>query len=353
MGGEKMSAKHRDAIRFYLFRQVVSDILLSIPIAIISFMSGDGRIASRYAFVHGVAILGYIAAAILTGMDTLTAPKQKQLIIGIMHGVPSLCSHLCSLIDFTFAYVLGVRVSYCGDDTIQSPSFYRVFVQSRGQYCDAYRSGGSVYTLILAFVLLYCAMTASVFGISMISIDGTSGDFSKYSKLGTLFYGGICVKLFQIAWMFYVGSTIAIVSGVIGLITLGCVIAFAVFYFKNTSTNALNGIKIAIAGLELATITTSIMIWSGGHMPTTMESILPTLVFFPSAVYICIAIFTLRPPPNASSSLAVSKQFEGSISRSPGASAFGSQSDIQTPAPTLTGATLNNRRSQTKAAVRI
>ena len=282
-----MSDAVLERARFLMFRQAVSDVLLAIPVAVISFLTGDTRIASRYTAIHFVAIVAYIVTGVW-GLQSGNNTAQN-----IMRAGATFMAHCVAWADFIFAYVLGCRIVYCGDASRKSPSFYSAFVLSGSDnYCDAYHTSGAIYTIVLAFVMAYCALSSAAFGLQTIA---TGGEISKTAKIGTLIYTITVIKIYQCVWFWFewklYSAKLLVVTGATTFI-MGMVVLSVIFHTRIKSAPTppwLNGVMWAILASEVVTICFSIIIWATNGLPTQMESILPMLVFFPSAIYICIA----------------------------------------------------------------
>ena len=296
---------HTSKAKFAMFRQAVADFILSFPIAVVSFMAGDTRIATIYTACHLVAVVTYA----LTGMWGLDKQPGSNVGQMILRTSATFMAHCASWTDFLFAYVLGCRVTYCGDATIPSPNFYRTFVFSNADnYCDAYHSGGAIYTLVAAFVLVYCSIGSAVFGLSMLSTDGAGGDVSKSSKIGTMVYAIAVIRAFQVIWFHREWKDLSyayprpwkdsfflfimIVTGgttfILGIVYLIVFYSASLYYSREPIMGYL------LMASEVITVVVSVSICFVEVFPTLMETILPILIFFPSALYICVVWYTER-----------------------------------------------------------
>ena len=291
--------------KFAMFRQAVADFILSFPIAVVSFLAGDTRIAIIYTACHLAAVVTYALTGVW-GLDKQPVSNVGQM---ILRTLATFMAHCTAWTDFLFAYVLGCRVAYCGDATIPSPNFYRTFVFSNADnYCDAYNSGGAIYTLVAAFVLVYCSINSAVFGLSMLSADGMGGEISKSSKIGTMVYTIAVIRAFQALWFhrewkdlsyayprpwkdsFFL-FTMIVTGGTTFLLGITYLIVFysaSLYYSREPIMGRL------LLASEATTVVVSVAICFVEVFPTLMETMLPLLVFFPSALYICVVWYTER-----------------------------------------------------------
>ncbi len=296
------------SLKYHLFRQVVSDFIISFPISAITFMASDTRLAVLYTATHFFAITTYVLMGIW-GLDSIgnTAGNSWNM---ILKSTPTFAAHCVAWVDFIFAYTLGYRTAYCGDSTIRSPNFYKTFAMTTEDYCDAFKTGGAIYTLVLAFVLVYCSIPSVVFGLSHLSVDGSNGDFAKAARFGTLVYAVVVIRFYQSSWFFSEWGDLSYAFPLptrdsmymFGLFVTGCTtfvlgLAYMIIIQATGSPNfskviAQSTVGALITASEVATVVFSIFIFFKNNLQTTMESLLPILIFLPSGMYIMIVWYS-------------------------------------------------------------
>ena len=280
---ETKDFKIKETAHFVLYRQAISDILLAIPISIV-FLVSDYKVSILYVASHCLAIVAYVAAGIFWSASD---DKRKHDASVFLSETTAFCSGLVGWVDFVYAYTMIYQVAYCGDESIDSPSFYSAFVLFgiSGDYCASYHSGGAMYTLIVMFVLMYSSFSSIIFSLSVIE-NAHSG--SRTSKTGTLAFHAVAFKMMSILWgvKSFPGSIWWVISVCISASALLAVIIWMSKAMYRRS-RALFGVIITFellhAGFGICCVTF-------GFMETQLDNLLPAILFLSNSIYICTIV---------------------------------------------------------------